>query len=327
MDKKIEFWDPHFHIWDVRENTTTGQELAELFAPNGDPVYAIHSYEKDCDTGDDDIEPLGGAWLEALSVCQVGKTGPEYIKDCLAEYKWAAQQVRKSSRNYVLVPTAPLEEPAVGGLLAELASDPKVKGIRQIVNHQPDWPRNTHLGDLLDNPDWQRGYAELQKHKLSFDLQLNPHQFTKAAALIKRHPEIPVIINHLGSPTLEDLTEKSDQFRAGIESLAACENTAIKLSMLFYTAQDWDQHDVVMDAVWFVIDTFGEDRCFFATNYPVDIKFGWSGGRLFGAMRKLVEARYGEAVLRKMFSGNATRIYRAGESFASRDHVSCPAGA
>ena len=311
MSKKIELWDPHFHIWDVRENTTTGQELKELFAPNDDPVYTIHCYEKDCDTGDHDFEPVGGAWLEALSVCQVGKTGPGYIKDCLAEYKWAAQQLKQSDRNYVLVPAASLEEPTAGEMLAELADDPKVRGVRQIVNHQPDWPRNTHLGDLLDNPDWQRGYAELQQHNLSFDLQLNPHQFKKGAAFVKDHPGIPVIINHLGLPTMVDLTENVDQFRAGLEALADCENTTIKLSMFFYTAKDWDQHDAVIDALYFIIDTFGTDRCFFATNYPVDIKFGWPAARLFGTLRKLIEARYDKAVLERIFSKNAMRVYRA----------------
>lgn len=142
MSKKIELWDPHFHIWDVRENTTTGQELKELFAPNDDPVYTIHCYEKDCDTGDHDFEPVGGAWLEALSVCQVGKTGPGYIKDCLAEYKWAAQQLKQSDRNYVLVPAASLEEPTAGEMLAELADDPKVRGVRHRLTAEPSRLRN-----------------------------------------------------------------------------------------------------------------------------------------------------------------------------------------
>ena len=68
MSKEIELWDPHFHIWDVRENTTTGQELKELFAPNDNPVYTTRLYEKDCNTGDDDFEPVGGAWLERFGL-------------------------------------------------------------------------------------------------------------------------------------------------------------------------------------------------------------------------------------------------------------------
>ena len=304
MCEQIEIWDPHFHIWDVSEGTTTGQELKELFAPHDDPIYTTRLYEKDCDGGGDGFKHIGGAWLEALSVCQVGKTGPEYIKDCLAEYRWAAEDIEKSVRNYVLVPTVPLEEPTVVETLAELANDPKVRGIRQIVNYQPDWPRNAHLGDLLDNSNWQQGYAKLQKHGMSFDLQLNPHQFKRAATFIRGYPGIPVIINHLGSPTMADLTENVEQFRTGMQALANCDNTMIKLSMLFYATTNWDQQDVVIDSIYFVIDTFGPDRCFFATNFPVDAKFGWPADRLYRAMRKVVEAKYGDDVLRKIFAKN-----------------------
>lgn len=310
MTKNIEVWDPHFHIWDVSENTATGQELEQLFAPNDNPIYTTALYERDCDAGGKDFEHTGGAWLEALSVCQVGKTGPAYIADCMAEYRWAVDDLRTSRRDYVLIPTLPLEEAGAADALAELATDPMVRGIRQIANYQPDWPRNAHLGDPLDNRDWQRGYADLQKHDMSFDLQLNPNQFGKAAAFIKDHPDIPVIVNHLGSPTMADVTQNIDQFRVGMEALAACENTSMKISMLFYTAADWDQHKAVVDAIYFVIDTFGTDRCFFATNYPVDVKFGWPADKLFPMCRRLVADRYDLDAVQKLFSLNARRAYR-----------------
>ncbi|MBT5835182.1 MAG: hypothetical protein HOH83_10370 [Deltaproteobacteria bacterium] len=41
-------------------------------------------------------------------------------------------------------------------------------------------------------------------------MQLNPHQFRDAVRLVEKHPEIPVIIGHMGSPTLDDLTAKKD---------------------------------------------------------------------------------------------------------------------
>jgi hypothetical protein len=37
-------------------------------------------------------------------------------------------------------------------------------------------------------------------------------RYAKAAALIAKHPETTVIINHLGSPTLEDLEKRYDIF-------------------------------------------------------------------------------------------------------------------
>ena len=51
-----------------------------------------------------------------------------------------------------------------------------------------------------------QGYSKLEGVGFSFDMQLNSHQFLKGAAVAKAHPNIPVIINHLGTPTLKDLT-------------------------------------------------------------------------------------------------------------------------
>ena len=141
----------------------------------------------------------------------------------------------------------PLETENTAELLGQLAAIDGIKGIRQIVNAKPDWPRNGKFeGDLLDNEAWQKGYAELVKVGFSFDLQLNPPQYLKAAAVITKTPEVPVIINHLGCPTLEDLTERGDVYFAGMEAMAAAsKDVYIKISMLCYITPEWDQNQLV----------------------------------------------------------------------------------
>ena len=39
--------------------------------------------------------------------------------------------------------------------------------------------------NLLLNPQWKKGFARLAHYGLSFDLQLNPHQFEDAAKVIR----------------------------------------------------------------------------------------------------------------------------------------------
>ena len=90
----------------------------------------------------------------------------------------------------------------------------------------------------------------------------------------------------MGTPTLEDLTdpEKAKVYWDGLKALAdASENVYIKLSMLCYTDKAWDEKKVVTDAVHKVISIFGEDRCFFCSNYPPDLQDGWSADKLFKA--------------------------------------------
>jgi hypothetical protein len=61
-----------------------------------------------------------------------------------------------------------------------------------------------------------------------------------------------------------------------MEKLAAAHaNVYIKISMLCYTCKEWDTNPLVVETIYKVIEIFGASRCFFASNYPVDIKDGW----------------------------------------------------
>ncbi|CAK0859682.1 unnamed protein product [Prorocentrum cordatum] len=199
--------------------------------------------------------------------------------------------------------------PDAAEVLRELARSPATRGVRQILNFEPNWPRNGALGDLLDSPQWREGFGLLKTVGFSFDMQLNPPQYQKAVALLKEHLDTTVIINHLGCPTMADLTEKKDQYWSGMEALAALPNTYIKLSMLCYADPNWDESEVVVSAVHRVISTFGASRCMFASNYPVDVKDGWPAARLFSAFLKLAE-RYSDEERAHLFIGAAQRAYR-----------------
>ena len=82
--------------------------------------------------------------------------------------------------------------------------------------------------------------------------------------------------------------------------------------MLYYIKQDWDECSMVAETVLRVIKLFGADRCFFASNYPVDAQKGWPAHRLFPAFRRLCE-RGGISYeqQKQLFAGSARRAYRA----------------
>ena len=65
---------------------------------------------------------------------------------------------------------------------------------------------------------------------------------------------------------------------------------------------------LVTDSVLRVIDLFGVERCFFASNYPVDLKSGWPATRLFSAFSRLV-GEMADADRQRLFAGNAMRAY------------------
>ena len=287
MARPIEVFDPHFHIWDIREPEGYADKTT-LFAPAGtdhEGLYDAADFEKDWQSLPAGFVHTGGVFLEAISCCFKDKSAQELAPLCLKEAEWVQAELDKSpgKKEYYLAPTACLEDPEVGAVLSKLAENPKVKGIRQTLNVAPDWPRTgaNGLGELLDNPQWEIGYAKLADVGFSFDMQLNPHQYKKGAAIAKKYPQIPVIVNHLGTPTLKDLEEDGGAvFWEGMEALAAAgPHVYLQISMLCYTDPKWNENAVVAAAVGRLIKLFGSNRCFFASNYPVDMlpdQGGWT---------------------------------------------------
>ena len=284
-------WDPHFHIWDVSAGVD-------------DAGYGLADYERAVVS--DGFELIGGTFVEVMSARHAGVGGEAFAGMCATEAAWVSRQLGGGRLPYVMVASAPLEHDDVSALLQQLAADERIRGVRQILNYEPSWPRNGHLGNLLESTAWQRGFGLLAEHGLRFDLQLNPHQFAAAARLVAAHPQIPVVIDHLGTPTLADL--RGETYWEGMRALADCAHTAIKLSMLPYVDPEWDANALVTESVLRVIDLFGVQRCLFASNFPVDLKSGWPADRLFGAFSRLA----GEMPLadrQRLFADNAMRAY------------------
>ena len=307
----MKIWDPHFHLWDVSPDTTTGHDASQLFVPDGDPVYDRPRYESDLAV--EGFELTGGALVEAVSVCHVEEDGPRFAEACVAEARWVSAEFAPSPLDYAIVASAPLEDPDLPAILGELAADcPGLRGIRQILNHEPSWPRNEPRGDFLDQAAWRKGFARLEEHSLAFDLQLNPGQFRKAARLLARHPGIPIVTGHLGSPTLADLRE-GRVYWEGLKALADLEQVHLKISMLSYTDDEWDRSSLVRDSVRRAMDLFGPGRCMFASNFPVEKHVGWPAARLLGAFRDLA-SHLDPADHQGLFADNARRAYGVPES-------------
>ena len=303
----MKLWDPHFHLWDVSPDTASGHDANELFAADGDPVYGLPRFEADLQV--EGFELAGGAVVEAVSVCHVDDDGPPFHRACVAEARWVTEQLAPSPLDYVLVASAPLEDPELPAILRDLTARPGVRGIRQILNHEPSWPRNRRRGDLLDQPAWQEGFAKLEELSLSFDLQLNPHQFRKAARLLARHPGIPIVIGHLGSPTLADLQGRGTVYWEGLEALADLEQAYLKISMLSYVDERWRRSPLIRETVHRALELFGAERCMFASNYPVEKHVGWSAAELYAGFRELA-GHLDAADRQRLFADTARRAYR-----------------
>jgi predicted TIM-barrel fold metal-dependent hydrolase len=291
--------DPHMHLWDLdRHYYSWLQDTPLPNNPAGDmsPI-AYRSY------GLDDYLADTAGWNVVQTVHVECGLPP---KDQLSETDWL--QGLADARGVVggIVAGANLDDPSVEALLEAHAARANVRGVRQIVNWHADPAKTYGPRDLLLDPQWRQGYALLAKYGLSFDLQLYPSQMATAAALAGANPDVPVIVNHAGMPTDRD-DAGLKAWRDGLALLAQRPNVSCKISGLAMIDRTWTV-DSLRPYVLQVIETFGPNRCMFASNFPVEKVHGSFGG--FYEAYDAITADFGEAERALLFGGTAARVYR-----------------
>jgi len=185
------------------------------------------------------------------------------------------------------------------------------------------------LRDPAYAPKFEVGFAALAEHGLTFDLQCAPEQLGAAAALVGRHPDVRVILDHMGKPRLhgDPSSATADAaelltWREGMAQLAAHPNTFVKLSMLGYAMPGWAadsaKEEAVAALVRETIDTFGAERCMFSTNWWAGGSMANSDGRddvnvsmeaLWRHYHAWVSTHYSDEQVRRLFAGTAEHVY------------------
>jgi len=190
------------------------------------------------------------------------------------ETRWLSELHRAHGMPNAIVAHAWFHTPNAEEVLARQREFPLVRGIR-----------SKPIGSMQD-PTWLAGLRLLRKFGFSWDLRVPTWDLEEAAAVVRAHPDLPVVLNHTGFPW-DRSAEGLEMWRRGMTALAACEQVYCKLSCLCLPRGGWDYEDnrrVVLET----IDLFGVERCMFASNFPVD-SLRVSFGRMFGDFKRMIE--------------------------------------
>ncbi|WP_343527495.1 amidohydrolase family protein [Sphingomonas sp.] len=296
----IPFIDAHFHLWDL-QRLQYGW-LTPPFddqGPNGDVSAIAMTYLPDRFRADLVRWNLVGA-VHVEAGADPGQA--------LAETAWLQRLGDADRLPTAIVAHADLTDPDVDDLLAAQARHDRVRGIRQIVNWHPDPARTYMPVDVTLDPAWARGFARLAAHGLGFDLQCYPAQMPHIAAILTRHPDVPVRINHMGMPVPGD-PDGIGTWRTGMRALAALPQVAVKISGPGFIRRDWTP-ELVAPIIREAIALFGTDRTMFASDVPTDTLFGSVDRHM--ETYAAIAADFPQHARRAMFAGNANRLYRLG---------------
>ncbi|MFI5046062.1 MAG: amidohydrolase family protein [Acidimicrobiia bacterium] len=147
----------------------------------------------------------------------------------------------------------------------------------------------------------------LDERDLVFELMAHTDELEASAAALERWSDLTIVVEHAGWPQ-SDTAEEFALWQRGISTLAAMgDNVHCKLSGLAMPLHSMDAH-VLGPWIEHCIDSFGVDRCMFASNFPVDAMHG-TFDQLYSAF-DAVTADLDADARAKLFAANAERLYR-----------------
>jgi len=153
-----------------------------------------------------------------------------------------------------------MEAPDAIAQLARLASTPKFKGIRPMIQDiaEDDWILRRDLDPV---------FTALSEMGLSFDALVLPHHLPHLLRRLDRHPDLRCVVNHGAKP---DLTSGDlSTWSADLNRLAKETGSYCKLSGLVTQAAAGYTLDTIRPAADHIIQAFGPARVMFGSDWPV----------------------------------------------------------
>ncbi|MHB8624797.1 MAG: amidohydrolase family protein [Aggregatilineales bacterium] len=275
--------DTHLHLWDPSRLRYSWLD--------GDPLLnkSFLLLDYDAATQSERVEKMVFVQCEAD------------FSQFMAEAEWVAELAKHESRIAGIVPWAPLEDgDAARPALERLGQVPLVKGIRRIIQFEPDI-------DFCLRPGFVKGVQALADYGLSFDICISHIHMENVIKLVRMCPNVHFILDHIGKPDIKN--HMLDPWRTHLKTLASIENVWCKMSGLVVEADrdHWTEADL-KPYIDHVLACFGYDRVTFGGDWPVVLHAArWN--QWVTTLQSAIQGASDDE-RRKLFHDNAVSFYR-----------------
>lgn len=182
--------------------------------------------------------------------------------------------------------------------IARLAQRPRLRGLRPMLQSlaDPNWIADEALTPAIE---------AMCRAGLVFDALVKPPNLPGLIAFARRHPQLPIVIDHAAKPPIAENSETG--WHADMAALAALPNLWCKLSgLVTEAAAGWRIEDL---RPWVdeVLARFGPDRILWGSDWPV-VNLAADYARWIATTRALL-AHLDPPARAAIFGGNARRFY------------------
>jgi len=221
-------------------------------------------------------------------------------RQTLEETRWLLELADRSQAILGVVGWVDLCSTEARSQLGTFAGNPKLVGVRHIVQAEPD-------DRFLLRPDFLRGISLLEEFNLAYDILIYARHLPVAAELVERFPRQRFVLDHLAKPQIK--TGEVQTWADGIRRLAAFPNVFCKLSGLV-TECDWQQwrREQIVPYIDVAFECFGTDRLMIGSDWPVCLVAAPYAHVIDVVMHYL--DRYGAETREALLGGNAQRFWR-----------------
>ena len=231
---------------------------------------------------------------------EVHKTILVQASNSLEETRWLLKQAEQNPFIAGVVGWVDLAADGFVDQLEEFAAHPRFKGVRHLVESEPQ-------DDWLTQPGVLANLRTLAGRGVTYDLLVHTRHLKHALTVAISCPELRLVVDHLAKPPIAR-GEIGDWSR-GLRELGSRPNVWCKLSGLV-TEADWTNWRVedLRPYVDLALEVFGPRRLMFGSDWPVCLLAGSYDQVLEAAQSMLAELS--EEDRRNIFAANAIDFYR-----------------
>ncbi|ESQ83506.1 hypothetical protein AEAC466_12585 [Asticcacaulis sp. AC466] len=231
--------DSHQHLWQIGQNDHSWPtpDLADIYRDFGvkDLMAASHG---------------------------LGLTGTVLVQSQPSETDtlWLLRVAAAVPLIKAVVGWTDLESPRAAQNIAYLARQPKLKGLRPML-------QGLERDDWILSPGAQPALEAMVAQGLTFDALVFPRHLPHIDTLAKRYPGLRIIIDHGAKPPIG--SGKPAEWMDAIAAVAENSNVACKLSGLLTESGPGQSSDALTPYVDHLLAVFGPDRLMWGSDWPV----------------------------------------------------------